>query len=178
MIPSNETERGAALRQACLYGARLALYCRAMTNDAPLPAPQGPPPYGPPLSLEVAKRVMAAAEAEARANGWPMAIAIVDSTSHLVLFEKFDQTNMAAVAIAQRKAECAVSFRRATKVFEDVVTTAPGGHRLLSIGPELITIEGGVLLLERGAIVGAIGVSGMQSSQDGQVAAAGARALA
>jgi uncharacterized protein GlcG (DUF336 family) len=119
---------------------------------------------------------MAAAEAEARANGWPMAIAIADSTGHLVLFQKLDQTNLGAVAIAQRKAEATVMFRRATKVFEDVVM-APGGVRLLSIGPELIAVEGGVPLLEGGLLVGAIGVSGMQSTQDGQVAAAGARAL-
>jgi uncharacterized protein GlcG (DUF336 family) len=111
---------------------------------------------------------MAAAEAEARAAGWPMAIAIVDSAGHLVLFQKLDQTNLGAVAIAQRKAEAAALFRRATKVFEDVVTSTPGGLRLLSLGAELVAVEGGVPLLEGGAIVGAIGVSGMQSAQDGQ----------
>jgi glc operon protein GlcG len=120
---------------------------------------------------------MAAAEAEAKANGWPMAIAIVDTGGHLVLFEKLDQTNLGAVAIAQRKAAAAAMFRRATKVFEDVVTTAPGGIRLLSLGPDFVAVEGGVPLLEGGAVVGAIGVSGMQSAQDGQVAAAGARIL-
>ncbi|HVU52478.1 MAG TPA: heme-binding protein [Polyangia bacterium] len=149
-----------------------------MSQDAQAPRPpQAPPPYGPSLSLETARRVMAAAEAEAAANGWPMAIAIVDAAGHLVLFQKLDQTNLGAVAIAQRKAQAAAMFRRATKVFEDVVTTAPGGIRLLSIGPELVAVEGGVPLLESGAVVGAIGVSGMQSSQDGQVALAGARAL-
>ena len=149
-----------------------------MTNDAQAPrSPQAPPPYGPPLSLEAAKRVMAAAEAEAHANGWPMAIAVVDSTGHLVLFQKLDQTNLGAVAIAQRKAAAAAMFRRTTKVFEDVVTTTPGGVRLLSIGPDLVAVEGGVPLLVDGAVVGAIGVSGMQSTQDGQVAIAGARAL-
>jgi len=149
-----------------------------MTFDAAARAPtppQAPPPYGPPLSLEAAKRVMAAAEAEAKANGWPMAIAILDSTGHLVLFEKLDQANLGAVALAQRKAQCAVSFRRATKVFEEIITTAPGGARLLSLGPELVTVEGGVPLLDNGAVVGSIGVSGMQSFQDGQVALAGAR---
>jgi glc operon protein GlcG len=148
-----------------------------MTTDAPR-SPQAPPPYGTPLSLDAARRVMAAAEAEAAANGWPMAIAIVDSTGHLVLFQKLDQTNLGAVALAQRKAEAAALFRRSTKVFEDIITSAPGGVRLLSLGPELVAVEGGVPLLDGGAVVGAIGVSGMQSAQDGQVAAAGARALA
>jgi glc operon protein GlcG len=152
-----------------------------MTTDAAAPAPSTPPPpppYGPPLSLEAAKRVMAAAEAEAKANGWPMAIAILDSTGHLLLFEKLDQANLGAVSLAQRKAQCAASFRRPTKVFEDILTNAPGGTRLLSLAPEIITVEGGLPLLVNGAVVGAIGVSGMQSFQDGQVAAAGARALA
>jgi glc operon protein GlcG len=149
-----------------------------MSNEPQAPrSPQAPPPYGPPLSLETARRVMAAAEAEARASGWPMAIAVVDSSGHLVLFQKLDQANLGAVTIAQRKAEAAVMFRRATKVFEDIITTAPGGVRLLSLGPELVAVEGGVPLLEGGAVVGAIGVSGMQSAQDGQVAAAGARVL-
>jgi glc operon protein GlcG len=151
-----------------------------MTTDAAAPAPSTPPPppYGPPLSLEAAKRVMAAAEAEARANGWPMAIAIVDSSCHLVLFEKLDQANLGAVSLAQRKAHCSAAFRRPTKVFEDIITNAPGGTRVLSLAPEIVTVEGGLPLLVNGAVVGAIGVSGMQSSHDGQVAAAGARALA
>jgi uncharacterized protein GlcG (DUF336 family) len=148
-----------------------------MSQDAQPRSPKALPPYGPPLSLETAKRVMAGAQAEARANGWPMAIAIVDSAGHLVLFEKLDQTNLCAVEFAQRKAEAAAMFRRATRVFEDVVTTAPGGLRLLSLGPEFVAVEGGVPLVEGGAIVGAIGVSGMQSAEDGQVAAAGARVL-
>lgn len=144
--------------------------------QAPRP-PQALPPYGPPLALDAAKRVIAAAEAEARANGWPMAIAVVDSGGHLVAFQKLDQTNLGAVAFSQRKAQAAAMFRRSTKVFEDVVTTSPGGIRLTTLGPELVAVEGGVPLIEGGAVVGAIGVSGMQSAQDGQVAAAGARAL-
>jgi glc operon protein GlcG len=150
-----------------------------MSNEtsAPTPSAPPPPPYGPPLSLEAAKRVMAAAESEAKANGWPMAIAILDSTSHLVMFQKLDQANLGAVLLAQRKAECSAKFRRSTKVFEEIITTSPGGARLLSLGPELITVEGGLPLFVDGAVVGAIGVSGMQSFQDGQVAAAGARAL-
>jgi uncharacterized protein GlcG (DUF336 family) len=146
-----------------------------MNQDTPK-TPPSLPPYGPPLSLETAKRVLAAAEAEARANGWAMAIAIVDSGGRLVLFQKMDQANLGAVAICQKKAEASALFRRATKVFEDVVS-GPGGVRLLSLGDAFVAVEGGVPLLEGGAVVGAIGVSGMQSAQDGQVALAGARAL-
>jgi glc operon protein GlcG len=135
------------------------------------------PSYGPSISLDAAKRVMAAAEAEARSNAWPMAIAILDAGGHLVLFQKADQTNLGAVEFAQRKARTAVLFRRSTKVFEDLVVGTPGANRLLSLGPELVAVEGGVPLLDGGQVVGAIGVSGMQSSQDGQVALAGARAL-
>jgi glc operon protein GlcG len=140
--------------------------------------PGPPPPYGPPLGLAAAKRVMAAAEAEAIRNGWPMVIAILDSGGHLVLLHRLDQANHGAIALAQRKAETAVNFRRATKVFEDIVVGGGAGIRMLSIAAELIALEGGVPLLEHGAVVGAIGVSGMQSFQDGQIAQAGARALA
>jgi uncharacterized protein GlcG (DUF336 family) len=149
-----------------------------MSQDASPPrAPQPPPPYGATLSLETAKRVLAAAETEARTHGWPMAIAIVDPAGHLVVFQRSDQANLGAVAIAQRKAQAAALFRRPTKVFEDLLTATPGGVRLVTLGPELVAVEGGVPLLEGGAVVGAIGVSGMQSPQDGQVALAGARAL-
>lgn len=135
-----------------------------------------PPKYGEPISLEVAKLVMAAAEAEALANQWPMTIAIVDSGGHLVALHKMDQTNLASVSVAQTKAQTAVYFRRPTKVFEDVVANGGLGLRLLST-PGHCAIEGGLPLLVGGEVIGAIGVSGMQSTQDAQVATAGASAL-
>ena len=70
--------------------------------------------YGAPISLERAKAVMAAAEAEARANDWPMVIAIVDSGGHLVMLHSFDHAQHGSVAIAQEKARCAVNFKRPT----------------------------------------------------------------
>jgi glc operon protein GlcG len=147
-----------------------------MTSEDKRPAPPAPPPpYGPPLSLALAKRVMAAAEAEANANGWPMVIAILDSTGHLAMLHRLDQANLGAVALAQRKAQTAIDFRRPTKIYEDMI--GAGGLRLLSVAAELIALEGGVPLVAAGQVVGAIGVSGMQSFQDGQVATAGARAL-
>ena len=149
-----------------------------MASNAPNPAapPAGiPPEYGPPISLAAAKRVAAAAEAEAATHGWPMVIAIFDSSGHLVLLHRLDQANLGAVALAQRKAETSVRFRRATKVYEDIV--AAGGVRLLSVASDIITLEGGLPLLQAGLVVGSIGVSGMASDQDGLVAAAGAHAL-
>jgi glc operon protein GlcG len=141
-------------------------------------APPVPPKYGPPLSLARARTVMAAAEAEATANGWPMVIAIVDSTGYLKLLHRLDNANYGAVALAQRKAEAAIKFRRSTKVLEDMlVTGGAAGLRMLSMGSELIAVEGGLPLLDGGEVVGAIGISGMQAAQDGQVASAGARAL-
>jgi glc operon protein GlcG len=150
-------------------------------NDAPRPVPAAvpstgvPTPYGAPISLADAARVAEAARLEAEANGWPMVIAVFDSTAHLVLLHRMDQANIGAIAFAQRKAETAVRFRRSTKVYEDLL--AGGGLRLLSVAADIITIEGGLPLLQGGVVVGSIGVSGMTSAQDGQVATAGAGAL-
>ncbi len=151
-----------------------------MTTDAPRPAAPPAaagllPEYGPPISLADAKRVAEAAEAEAAAHGWPMVIAIFDSTAHLVLFYRGDQSNIGAVELAQRKAETSIRFRRPTKVYEDIV--AGGGVRLLSVASDIITLEGGLPLIQGGRVVGSIGVSGMASDQDALVASAGARAL-
>lgn len=132
--------------------------------------------YGPPISLEQAKGVMAAAEAEARANDWPMVIAIVDSGGHLVMLHSFDHAQHGSVAIAQEKARCAVNFKRPTKAFEDAVAQGGLNLRILA-APGMVPLEGGLPLIAGGRIVGAIGVSGMRSNQDGQVAEAGAKAL-
>ena len=150
-----------------------------MTSSSPTP-PAGPPPptYGPPNSLAAARRVMAAAEAEADANGWRKVNAIVDSGGNLVMLHRQDQSNLGAVEIAPRKAAAAVNFRRPTRVFEDLLVAGGAGIRMLAFSPELLPVEGGVPLIESGLVVGAIGVSGMQSHQDGQVATAGARVLA
>jgi len=151
----------------------------ASGNDpAPSSTPPAPLKYGPPISIEAARRVMVAAESEASANGWPMVIAIVDSGAHLVMLHRLDQAPLASADIAQRKARTAASFRRPSKAFEDALAGGGVSLRLLAFGPDLIPAEGGVPLLENGLVVGAIGVSGMQAHQDGQVAKAGARVLA
>jgi glc operon protein GlcG len=141
----------------------------------PTPAPN-PPRYGVPISLEAAKRVVAAAEAEALAHQWPMVIAVVDSGGHLVILHRMDHAQLGSVAVAQLKAETAVNFRRSTKVFEEAVGMGGIGLRILSM-PGVCALEGGLPLMSGGEVVGAIGVSGMQSTQDAQVATAGAHAL-
>ena len=141
------------------------------------PAPtQLPLPYGAPIALAAARAVMAAAEAEALANQWPMVIAIVDSGGNLVMLHKLDQAQIGSIAIAQGKAETAANFRRPTKVFEDSVAAGGLGLRVLSMH-NVTALEGGLPLVVDGLVVGAIGVSGMRSTQDAQVAAAGANAL-
>ena len=132
--------------------------------------------YGAPIPLEKAKAVMAAAEAEARANAWPMVIAIVDSGGHLVMLHSLDHAQHGSVVIAEEKARCAVNFKRPTKALEDAV--AEGGLNLRMLAaPGVLPLEGGLPLIADGRIVGAIGVSGMRSNQDGQVAAVAAKAL-
>ena len=104
-----------------------------------------------------------------------MCIAVVDDGGHLVLFQRLDGTQIGSVEVAISKARSAVSFRRPTKVFEDRV--AGGSNTLLGV-PGVLPIEGGVPLIVSGQIVGAIGASGGSPAQDGQVALAGASALA
>ena len=132
--------------------------------------------YGPLISLADAKRVIEAAEAEASANQWAMVIAVVDSTGHLVALHKMDHAQFGSITIAQAKAQTAVNFKRPTKVFEEAVAQGGLGLRLLST-PGLCPLEGGIPLLGDGKVIGAIGVSGAQSTQDGQVAMAGARVI-
>ncbi len=142
-----------------------------MTSNPPLPMP-----YGPPISLELARTIVAAAEREAIKNQWPMAIAIVDSTGYLVLFQRLDQTQLASMEIAIKKAESAVKYRRSTKVFEDMLASGGVGLRALSL-PGAMAVEGGLLLVKNDEVIGAIGVSGMRAVDDGQVAQAGVDAL-
>lgn len=132
--------------------------------------------YGPPIALDAAKRIIEAAEAEASANHWAVVIAIVDSTGHLVVLHKMDHAQFGSIAVAQAKALTAVNFKRPTKAFSDTVAEGGVGLRLLPT-ENFCPMEGGIPLFGDGRVVGAIGVSGVQSSQDGQVARAGARVI-
>lgn len=148
-----------------------------MTASTTPNLPPLPPEYGSPISLAQAKKVMEAAEREALRNHWPMVIAIVDSTGHVVMLHKMDQAQYGSLSVAQWKAETALDFRRPTKVFEDGIAAGGVGVRVLSLR-NVAALEGGLLILAGGKVIGAIGVSGMHSSQDAQVARAGADALA
>jgi uncharacterized protein GlcG (DUF336 family) len=134
---------------------------------------QSTPTYAAPISLELAKQVVSRAESEALSNGWNMVIAVVDSSGHLVVLHKMDQAQYGSIPIAQAKAVTAVNFKRPTKIFEDAIAAGGLGLRLLATDG-LCPLEGGIPLYSGGAIMGAIGVSGAQSTQDGQVAQAGA----
>jgi uncharacterized protein GlcG (DUF336 family) len=140
-------------------------------------APSPPPttPYGPPITLDAAKKVMVAAEAEATKNNWAMAIAILDSTGHVVMLHRFDNTQYGSIPVAEDKARTALDFRRPSKVFEDLVAQGGIGLRTLALRGAA-PLEGGLPIIVDGKIVGAIGVSGATSQQDGQVAKAGADA--
>ncbi len=132
--------------------------------------------YGEPIKLEQAEKVMAAALQEATKNNWNMAIAIVDAGGNLVLFKKMDNTQLGSIEVAKVKATTANNFKRPTKVLEDAVAGGGIGLRLLSLSG-IATLEGGELIMENGKIIGAIGVSGAQSTQDAQVAKAGLGAI-
>jgi glc operon protein GlcG len=139
---------------------------------------QAPPPstpYGAPISIDAARKVMAAAEARAARNNWGVAIAIVDSGANLVMLHRLDNAQLSSVRIAEQKARTAAEFRRPTKVFEDAVAAGGIGLRVLTFGASVA--EGGVPIVADGKLIGAIGVSGVQSHQDAQVAQAGADAL-
>jgi len=131
--------------------------------------------YGHSVSLETAKQVAASAAEMARKQNFRVAIAIVDTAGNLVYFEKLDDTQTASVEVAIAKARSAGTYRRETKVFE----TALSNGRTAILGlPGAVPIEGGIPLVREGKVIGAIGVSGVTSEQDGQVARAGADRLA
>ena len=147
----------------------------ATTSAQQAPSPPPTTPYGAPIGFEAAKKVMAAAEAEAVKNNWAMAIVILDSTGHMVMLHKLDNTQYGSLMAAEDKAHSAINFRRPSKVFEDLV--AQGGIGLRSLALRGASpLEGGIPIIADGKIVGAIGVSGGTSVQDGQVAKVGADA--
>lgn len=150
----------------------------AAQQQAATPAPAAAPaPYGAPIGMEAARRAMSAAEEEASRNNWNVAIAIVDSGGHLVMLHRLDGTQIASIRIAEGKARTALEFRRPTKALEDVIAGGGAGLRLLAL-EGATPLEGGVPIIAGGRIIGAIGVSGVLSSQDAQIARAGAEAAA
>ena len=137
---------------------------------------QMPNPYGPPVSLENAKKAAAPALAEAAKNNWTVAVAIVDPGGNLVYYEKMDNTQLGSANVAVDKARSAALFKRPTKAFQDALAAGGDSMRVLSL-KGAVPIEGGIPLIIDGKIVGAIGVSGATSAQDAHCAKAGADTL-
>ncbi len=129
-------------------------------------------PYGPPIALERAKAVIAAAAAEAQKRNWKMNIAVVDSGGNLVAFELMDGALLASIAVSEHKARAAVIYRRETKAFENAVQLS-NFHYLVTVDG-VIASRGGIPLVENGKLIGAIGCSGGTGSQDEVVAKVGA----
>ena len=149
-----------------LVSAVLLGSCLAIANYASAQSPA--------LTLAAATRIADAAQAEATRNKWNVVIAIVDDGGHLVHLRRMDDTQIGSVAVAEEKAKSAVLFRRPTKAFADAVASGRTGVLRL---PGAIPIEGGIPLVAGNRVVGAIGVSGVTSEQDGQIAQAGVKAF-
>lgn len=126
------------------------------------------------ITLDAAKKMVAAGEAEAVANGWNVAITVVDASGALILFQKLDDTQPGSIAISQGKARTAALFKRPTKVLEDMV--AAGKTAFLAV-ESMLPVQGGLPVVVDGKVIGAVGVSGVTSAQDEQVAAAAVAAL-
>jgi len=144
----------------------------ALLAVAPAPAQTPPPPYGPPIGIEDARKVMNAAEAEAAKNNWSVVISIIDSGGNIVMLHRRDDVQLSSIEIAQGKAKTALMFKRPSKVLDDAISGGGAGLRFLAL-KDIVPLEGGVPILADGKIIGAIGVSGVLSAQDAQIARAG-----
>jgi glc operon protein GlcG len=154
--------------------ASLALAVAAL-GQTPL-VPPANIPYGVSISPENAKKIAAAAIAEARKNNWAMAVAIVDTGGYLVYFERMPDTQLGSVEVSIEKAKSAALFRRPTKSFQDTLAAGGEGLRILRL-EGAVPVEGGIPLIVDGKLIGAVGASGGSSDQDGRTAQAGAAAM-
>jgi len=163
---------------AMLIGAGV----QAQTPPAAPPAPpaaggtaDGTPfdtPYGTPITLETAKKLIAAVEAEAAKHRWKLNIAVVDTHGDLVHFSRMDGSQLASVGISQGKARTAARFRRESRLFYNAFET--GHPYVATLDPTLVASPGGFPLIEGGKIIGAIGCSGGTGDQDAAACKAGA----
>ena len=126
------------------------------------------------LTLDDCKKMAAACEAEAARNGWKVAIAVLDDGGHLLLLLRMDGASPANADNAVQKGRTAAVSRRSTKVWEDRIVAG----RMSTLSMPVMAVQGGIPLVYQGECVGSIGVSGVQSPQDEQIALAGAAALA
>ena len=129
-------------------------------------------PYGTPIGLEVAKKLIAAVEAEASKHRWKMNIAVVDTNGELVHFSRMDGAMLASISISQGKARTAARFRRETRAFYNAFET--GHSYVATLDPTLVASPGGLPLVEGGKLIGAIGCSGGTGDQDAAACKAGA----
>jgi glc operon protein GlcG len=159
-----------------VVGAVLVFAAASASAQAPVAPPPPQIPYGPPITLEQAKKALAGAEAEARKNNWNVVITILDSGGHVVAMHRLDGTQLGSIEAAREKAYSAVLYRRPTKVFQDLVGQGGANLRLLRLAGAS-PLEGGIPIVVDGKIVGAIGVSGVTSEQDAQVGRAGVDAM-
>ena len=150
----------------------LAVAAGALSFAAQAQVPQ----YGVSVNLEQAKKAIAAGQVEARKHGWPVAIAILDTSGFLVAYEKKDKPQTASIQVAIDKGRSAAIYRRPSKVFEDIVAKGGAGLRVMNLRDASV-VEGGVPIVVDGKVIGGIGVSGVNADQDGVVAKAGADAL-
>ena len=155
------------MKRTQILAAILLIVLAALAVEAQLPTKQV-------LTLEAAKKIAAAAEAEARKRGATVVIAVVDDGGYLLVLERLDDTQVASVDVGIAKARTAAIFRRPSKVFEDQVKN--GRVAALDL-PGAVALQGGVPIIANGQVVGAIGVSGGHYSQDMEVAEAGLAAL-
>ncbi len=154
------------MRVLCILAVTLGIAACASTAQAQLPTKQV-------LTLGAAKKIAAAAEAEALKRGATVVIAVVDDGGHLILLERLDDTQVASVEVGIGKARTAAIFRRPSKVFEDQVRN--GRVAALAL-PGATPLQGGVPILVNGKVIGAIGVSGNTPQEDEDIAKAGAAA--
>ena len=127
------------------------------------------------LELADVKAIAAAAEAEALKNNWPVTIAIVDDGGHLLWLQRLDGAPPISAHIGPAKAHTAALGRRESKVYEDIIN---GGRTAFLTAPDVQgLLEGGVPIMKDGFCLGAVGVSGVKSTEDAQIAKAGIAAL-
>jgi glc operon protein GlcG len=126
------------------------------------------------ITLEAAKKMMAAGEAEARKNDWNVAITICDANGDLIMFQKIDDTQNGSIAVSQGKARAAALFKRPSRVLEEMIA---GGKTAFLAVDGIVPLQGGVPVAADGRVIGAVGVSGVTSAQDEQVALAAVAAI-
>ena len=151
-----------------VVGTMLILGASLASAQQPAAAPPPPPPYGPPITLEQAKKVMVGAEAEAKKNNWNVVMVVLDSGGNLVMLQRMDGAQFGSIEVAKDKAYSAVAFRRPTKAFDDALAQGGANLRILRLSGAS-PLEGGIPIVHDGKLIGAVGVSGVTSAQDAQI---------